>query len=50
MPSSVAENKAEISAFLTPIFLSVLLGQSGFEIARILLHGTPDTFEHKAGT
>ncbi|KAL6789770.1 hypothetical protein J3E68DRAFT_412329 [Trichoderma sp. SZMC 28012] len=45
MPSSVAENKAEISAFITPVFLSVLLGHSGFEIGRILLKGTPNTFE-----
>lgn len=45
MPSSVAENKAEISAFITPVFLSVLLGRSGFEIGRILLKGTPNAFE-----
>ncbi|PTB49664.1 hypothetical protein M431DRAFT_126057 [Trichoderma harzianum CBS 226.95] len=45
MPSSVAENKAEISAFITPVFLSDLLGRSGYKIGRILLRGTPNTFE-----
>ncbi|KAF3067601.1 hypothetical protein CFAM422_008439 [Trichoderma lentiforme] len=45
MPSSVAESKAQIGALLTPAFLSILLGQSGLKIARILLNGAPDTFE-----
>ncbi|KAL7907008.1 hypothetical protein GGI35DRAFT_457486 [Trichoderma velutinum] len=45
MPSSVAESKAEISAFLSPVFLYALLGDSGSNIRWVLFDAIPGTLD-----